>query len=118
MNKISPYATSGFASASAYDNHRPSYSFTAVSSFLSALKVNGATGARIIDLAAGTGKFTELLANREEQYDILAVEPHDGMRNELLRKQLKGVRVVEGTAENIGSEKGWADALICAQVSP
>ena len=118
MNEINPYATSGFASASAYDAHRPSYPPAAVSSLLSALKVEGATGARIIDLAAGTGKFTEILASREEGYDILAVEPHEDMRNELLRKKLKGVKVVNGTAETIGVEREWADAVICAQVGP
>lgn len=74
------------------------------------------TGARIIDLGAGTGKFTELLADRDEGYEILAVEPHEGMRNELLRKKLKGVEVVEGTVEKMGVEREWADAVVCAQV--
>lgn len=116
MSTISPYATSGFASASAYDANRPSYPPTAVSSLLSALKLQGVKGARIIDLAAGTGKFTELLAKREEEYEILAIEPHEGMRGELVRKGLKGVEVKDGTAEKMGVERGWADAVICAQV--
>ena len=116
MTDISPYATSGFASASAYDTHRPSYPSGAVSSLLSALKLDNMAGARITDLGAGTGKFTELLADRDEGYEILAVEPHEGMRNELLRKNLKGVKVVHGTAEKIGVEREWADAVICAQV--
>ena len=33
-------------------------------------------GTRIVDLAAGTGKLTELLAARDEEFDILAVEPY------------------------------------------
>jgi len=73
-------------------------------------------GARIIDLGAGTGKFTELLADRDERYEILAVEPHEGMRKELLRKNLRGVKVVHGTAEKIEVQREWADAVICAQV--
>lgn len=116
MTDISPYATSGFASASAYNAHRPSYPSSAISSLLSALKLDGVAGARIIDLGAGTGKFTELLSDRDEGYEILAVEPHEGMRNELLRKNLKGVKVVHGTAEKIGVEGEWADVVICAQV--
>lgn len=116
MTDISPYATSGFASASAYNAHRPSYPSSAISSLLSALKLDGVDGARIIDLGAGTGKFTELLSDRDEGYEILAVEPHEGMRNELLRKNLKGVKVVHGTTEKMGVEREWADVVICAQV--
>lgn len=116
MTDISPYATSGFASASAYNAHRPSYPSSAFCSLLSALKLDGVAGARVIDLGAGTGKFTELLGNRDEGYEILAIEPHEGMRNELLRKNLKGVKVVHGTAEKMGVEREWADAVICAQV--
>lgn len=116
MTDISPYAASGFASASAYDAHRPSYPSSAISSLLSALKLDGVTGARIIDLGAGTGKFTEMLADRNEGYEILALEPHESMRDELLRKNLKGVKVMCGTAEKMGVEREWADAVICAQV--
>ena len=38
------------------------------------------------------------------------------MRNELLREKVQGVRVVHGTAEKMGVENGWADAVVCAQV--
>ena len=116
MTSIHKAALSGFSSASRYDIHRPSYPQSAVSAFLSALKISGVQGARIIDLGAGTGKFTELLAARDEAYDILALEPHDGMRDELVRKQLKGVTVGKGSAEDMGVEEQWADAVISAQV--
>lgn len=116
MSPLHTAALSGFSSAAEYDSHRPSYSPTAVSALLSALKIRGIQGARIIDLGAGTGKFTEILAARDEGYEILALEPHDGMREELVRKQLKGVTVGKQSAENMGVEDGWADAVICAQV--
>jgi ubiquinone/menaquinone biosynthesis C-methylase UbiE len=69
-------------------------------------------------LACGTGKFTELLAKREEGYEVVGVEPHAGMRKELVKKNLKGVEVKDGDAGNIGVQDGWADGLIAAQVSP
>ena len=68
----------GFQNASSYDKHRPSYPHEAVTRFLEHLQVNGVKGARIVDLAAGTGKFTELLVDRDESFEILAVEPHNG----------------------------------------
>jgi SAM-dependent methyltransferase len=79
-------------------------------------RVAGKRGARIIDLAAGTGKFTEALAAREEGFEILAVEPHADMRRVLSERGLKGVKVVDGTAENVPVENGWADAVFVAQV--
>ena len=42
--------------------------------------VSGLHGTRIVDLAAGTGKLTELLAARDEEFDILAAEPYARMR--------------------------------------
>lgn len=112
---ISPFAKSGFSSASAYDTHRPSYPGKAVSSFLSALKLKGIKGGRIIELGAGTGKFTQILAEQEEGYEILAVEPHEAMRSELVEKRIKGVQVKHGAAERIDAGYASADAVICAQ---
>lgn len=72
-------STKGFQNASSYDKHRPSYPPKAVTRFLEHLQINGVKKARIVDLAAGTGKFTELLVGRDEDFEILAVEPHSGM---------------------------------------
>jgi hypothetical protein len=52
-------------------------------------------------LAAGTGKFIEHLAARLENFKIIAVEPHDIMREELIKKRLQGVTVLNGTAEDM-----------------
>ena len=71
-------STNGFQNASSYDKHRPSYPPEAVLRFLKHLKVHGVKRARLVDVAAGTGKFTELLVGRDEDFEILAVEPHNG----------------------------------------
>ncbi|MCJ1397147.1 hypothetical protein MMC11_000339 [Xylographa trunciseda] len=117
MPTINPVAESGFADATSYDTHRPSYPPDAVKPFLQHLDVENVLHARILDLAAGTGKFTEILARREEDYEIIAVEPHSGMREVLEKKGLKGVKVVDGTATEMPHvESGWADAVVVAQV--
>jgi hypothetical protein len=58
-----------------------------------------------------------VLAKRPEEYEILAVEPHQGMRQELEKKRLRGVESKDGDACNIEVEEGWGDSLIAAQVS-
>ncbi|KAK0387561.1 hypothetical protein NLU13_3807 [Sarocladium strictum] len=108
-------ATDGFAKGDLYDQHRPTYPAEAVSRLLTHLGLAGKQSARIIDLGAGTGKFTEALAGREENYEVLAVEPLDSMRDVLAKKGLKGVEVKDGTATEIGVVDGWADAVVVAQ---
>lgn len=79
--------------------------------------MSGQKNARIVDLGCGTGKFTVLLAARPEQFEVVAVEPHKEMRDELVKKNLRsGVEVLEGNAGTMPIEEGWADALITAQV--
>lgn len=109
-------AKSGFENSAAYDQHRPTYPSTSTDTLLDRLRVKGKHGARILDLAAGTGKFTVPLSKRAEGYEILAVEPHDEMRNVLAAKTLNGVQVVGGTAEKIPAEDEGVDAVVCAQV--
>lgn len=114
---IRPEAQSGFAAAAAYDASRPTYLPEAVDRLLEKLQVANLQSARILEIAAGTGKFTEVLAARPEQFEIVAVEPHDDMRQELSNKKLPGVTVVKGTAEHIeGIEDGGFAAVIAAQV--
>ncbi|KAL7271022.1 hypothetical protein RUND412_006250 [Rhizina undulata] len=113
--EYSPVALSGFSAADAYDAHRPSYIPESVSHLLTELSVAGVPGAKIVDLAAGTGKFTELIAAREEGYEIVAVEPHDEMLGTLNAKELKGVESKKGDAYSIPVADGWADTVIVAQ---
>ncbi|WPH03661.1 putative 2-heptaprenyl-1,4-naphthoquinone methyltransferase [Acrodontium crateriforme] len=112
---INHRAATGFSKSSAYDQHRPAYSETAVTELLNQTRVAGKKNAQILDLAAGTGKFTVSLAAREEQYEITAVEPHDGMREVLAAKNLKNVAVRAGTAEKLPLDDESVDVVIAAQ---
>lgn len=129
ISPIPQSSTLGFASAKAYDLHRPTYPPTSVNSFLQHLKIHNKTHAKIVEVASGTGKFTEALATRQEGYDVVAVEPHGEMRRRLAEKAgLRGktdgkegeewvgsVDVREGRAEDMPVEDGWGDACVAAQ---
>lgn len=115
---ISSRAQTGFANSAAYDSHRPTYSPTIVQFLLEKLRVAGEKHATILDLAAGTGKFTELLADRDEEFRIVAVEPHADMRDVLEKKALKGVSVVDGLGTSMPDVADESvDAVTVAQVS-
>ena len=115
---ISAQALQGFTDATSYDTHRPSYPVDSVETLIRALNISDIKGAQILEIGAGTGKSTSLLAARKEDFEIVATEPHADMRKVVQGKGLKGVKVMEGNAENLGFvEDGWADAVVCAQVS-
>ena len=113
---LSSAAMKGFADASRYDMYRPSYPQEAVEDLLAKLQIKGLKNARIVDLGAGTGKFTETLADRDEAYEVMAVEPHEQMKSQLDRKHLNGIRVVKGNATDMDLETQSVDAVIVAQV--
>ncbi|KZL88203.1 methyltransferase protein [Colletotrichum incanum] len=108
-------ATKGFADAATYDAYRPSYTPEATQKFLSHLRLADVPHARILDLAAGTGKMTEVLAARHEGFEVVAVEPHEGMRAELERKALPGVEVKDGFAAKLPLGEEWGDGAVIAQ---
>jgi SAM-dependent methyltransferase len=93
--------------ADAYQRARPSYPPTAVEWALEA-----APGRRVVDLAAGTGKLTEVVVARGA--DVVAVEPLANMRAELERA-LPPVRALAGSAEKIPLPDGSADAVVVGQ---
>lgn len=113
---LDPRASTGFSNASSYDTHRPTYPPEAVEKLLIHINLSGIQGAKIIDLGSGTGKLTEALSARGEGYEILAIEPHEGMRGELERKGLRGVSIGEGNAEDVKVEEDWADGVVAGQV--
>lgn len=70
------------------------------------------SGRTVVDLGAGTGKFTRLLALTGAE--VRAVEPVRAMR-ERLAELLPGIAVSGGTAEETGLPDGCADAVVAAQ---
>ncbi|KAL9061702.1 MAG: hypothetical protein Q9206_000381 [Seirophora lacunosa] len=114
-SNIPESAIKGFADAVSYDSHRPSYPIEVVDDLLAKLQVRGVNHARIVDVGAGTGKLSELLAARDEDYEIIAVEPHEEMRAQCAAKRLRGVKVVDGVANNMPVRTQSADAVVVAQ---
>ncbi|KAI0446835.1 S-adenosyl-L-methionine-dependent methyltransferase [Xylaria telfairii] len=109
-------AEEGFKDAAAYDTHRPNYPPEAVEAFLQTLQIAGQDETvNIVEVASGTGKFTELLAARPERYSVKAIEPHGPMRDKLAHKDLPGVEVLDGKADKMPVEEEWGDACIAAQ---
>jgi SAM-dependent methyltransferase len=64
--------------------------------------------AHVLDLGAGTGKLTRVLAHRFAR--VSAVEPDDAMRT-----LITGVDAVEGSAEAIPLPDGSVDGVFCAE---
>ncbi|MDQ0121215.1 SAM-dependent methyltransferase [Pseudomonas lini] len=111
MADIQKVAQLGYSSqASTYAKGRPSYPIELQAWLRDALDIH--PGASVIDLGAGTGKFTRILSSMGS--DIVAIEPVDAMRAEFA-KELANIKVLKGTAESIPVESGTAQALICAQ---
>lgn len=114
---IAHRAQVGFANAISYDAYRSSYPAEAVEKLLQNVTIAGRKNAHVIDLAAGTGKFTELLAARPEEYIVKAVEPHNDMIDVLRGKKLPRVESLSGSAADMSAIViGWADAVVVAQV--
>jgi SAM-dependent methyltransferase len=97
-------------SADGYERSRPSYPMAALKELADALPLQA--GRTVVDLGAGTGKFTRLLALTGA--GVIAVEPVREMR-ERLAELLPGVAVSGGTAEGTGLAAGCADAVVAAQ---
>lgn len=102
-------ASEGFAAgAGAYGRARPVYPVEAVDVLVRGLPEN----ARVLDLGAGTGKFTAMLKGRVGE--IVALEPVAEMRAQLAH-EIPSVRVAAGAAEAIPFADAVFDAVFAAQ---
>lgn len=101
----------GFESGSdLYERARPSYPRVAVDHLEATTGIQH--GSRVLDLAAGTGKFTRLL--RGDGAVCVAVEPSPSMRD-VFRQTVPGVVVAGGTAEMIPLADASVDVVVVAQ---
>lgn len=108
---VDPTAAQGFtAGVDAYERGRPSYPADAVARVV---EVTGAApGATVVDVGAGTGKFTVLLVASGAR--VVAVEPVPAMRDRL-SASLPGVDVRAGTAEALPLADAEAVGAVVAQ---
>ncbi|HEV8296989.1 MAG TPA: methyltransferase domain-containing protein [Acidimicrobiales bacterium] len=111
MGGVNQIATAGFGAASeAYERGRPSYPRAVVDIVCTQLGLTRESV--VLDLAAGTGKFTELLVARDLR--VVAVEPVDEMRARLIER-LPSTDVRAGSAERIPFGDASVDAVTVAQ---
>jgi SAM-dependent methyltransferase len=99
------------AVAAAYAEHRPDYPEEAVRWCLAPAGPD-VSALRVLDLGAGTGKLTALVAGLGA--DVTAVDPDDSMRAEF-RRTLPSVRALSGSAEAIPLPDRAVDAVVCGQ---
>jgi SAM-dependent methyltransferase len=104
-------AQSGFdTDAARYARGRPDYPAEVSDWLRDSLELE--PGKTVIDLGAGTGKFTRRLLATGAR--VIAVEPVAGMRAKL-SADLPEVEVLEGSATSIPLTDESVDAIVCAQ---
>ena len=108
--RIHPAAGAGFeAAVEHYERGRPSYPDDAVTYLVNELGIR--EGTDVVDLGAGTGKFTELIVLTGAR--ITGLEPVASMRA-ALERNCPTIRVVDGTAESIPAADASFDAAVAA----
>lgn len=111
MTGVHTSAQRGFSTqAVTYAQGRPDYPRQLTGWLADTLHIDA--HASVVDLGAGTGKFTRLLSTLAPT--LIAVEPVAAMGAQLT-KLLPDVRLVNGTAESIPLPTASADAVVCAQ---
>jgi SAM-dependent methyltransferase len=103
---MSEAARSFDASAEEYERTRPDYP----GAVLDLLPLDA--GAEVVDVGAGTGKLTRVLARRYRR--VIAVEPLDRMRA-VLERVVPQAEALAGNAEAIPLPDGSADGAFAAQ---
>jgi SAM-dependent methyltransferase len=107
---VHPSAATGYdVAARCYHDARPSYAPDAVALVVDELGLR--PGRTVVDVAAGTGKWTALVAGTGAT--VVAVEPVGAMRD-VLHGEVPGSLVVGGVAEALPLRDGAADAATAA----
>ncbi|HEX8854347.1 MAG TPA: class I SAM-dependent methyltransferase [Thermoleophilaceae bacterium] len=105
---MDPRAAQGFsASADSYQEARPSWPPEAIDAAFAHWGLDPAS-AHVVDVAAGTGRLTAVLAARCPH--VIAVEPLAEMR-----AHITAAEALEGTAEQLPLEDASADAIFVAE---
>ncbi|KAJ5679581.1 hypothetical protein N7462_007825 [Penicillium macrosclerotiorum] len=117
IQEYSLLAQNGFSDPRTYDRYRPSYGIEAAEFLMAHMYVSNQPNLQILELGAGTGKFTQLLADMGRKHEIYAIEPHPEMRKFLAGRHLKNFHAIDAVAERIPLENNSVDAVVAAQVS-
>jgi SAM-dependent methyltransferase len=96
--------------AGLYERVRPEYPSEAIAWLAGRLDLRG--GRKVLDLGAGTGKLTRALLTTGAH--VIAVEPGDAMRAELLRA-VPEAEALRGAAEDIPLPDASVDAITVGQ---
>jgi SAM-dependent methyltransferase len=111
MSDVHATAAAGFGrDAGTYVRGRPEFPPAALDWLRDDLGLRA--GKTVVDLGAGTGKFTRLLL--QTSATVIAVEPVAAMR-EQLRCDLPNANALPGNAQHMPLPDACADALVCAQ---
>eukprot|EP01031_Cornospumella_fuschlensis_P038581 gene38581-46902_t len=119
-------AVKGFNAESAllYEKGRPDYpreSLDHIISLIKSSKTDSSSPTAVIELGAGTGKFTECFSRQVSEsnelgdYSIVATEPSEGFRATLQSKGLPRVSATYGIGEQIPVDSKSVDAVVTAQ---
>jgi SAM-dependent methyltransferase len=108
---VHPAAARGFSvAAREYERTRPSYPEEAVDRLIQELEVS--RGGLVLDLGAGTGKLTRLLAPTGAR--LVALDPVEAMRK-ACAELVPDALVVGGVAEALPFDDGTFDGVVAGQ---
>lgn len=100
-----------------YDQFRPNFSPRIVDKFLKDLNLFDTapkTDKVIVELAAGTGKFTRNLTDHGWKDNLIVVEPSEGML-ESFQKNFPDIQTYNNSSYSIPLSDGIVDAVVIAQ---
>lgn len=110
-SEVNPVSLNSFnANHKLYDKVRPDFDPRAVGFLLEKLQVT--KGSKVLELAAGTGKFTKSI--EDKGYDLVVVEPSTGML-ESFHNNFGDIPAFQGSSYDLPVPDSSQDAVIAAQ---